>query len=280
MGQVPARGPLALLLALLLGLLLTVAACSDARIATRPLATETPPPVILDLGMTDSAAALADTMAGAYAQEAERAILNPVVGNGGTLRQDLEAQQLDALLVHHIPEGSEHWFNPVALDGLVIVVHPDNPIRSLSLEDVQSLFGGQIENWSGLRGPDLAVEPVVRERGSDDRILFQRWVMGPRAVSINSLVQSDSDSLVEAVAANPGAVGYTMMGALQETVVAVEIGGVSPRPRNTATQSYPLTVPLYFVSPAEPQGELRAFLAWLQSPEGQAIVGEKLGRVS
>lgn len=266
-------------LKLLLWLLLAVVACNETSTRPTPAATETPPPALLHVGITNSAAALADTIAHAYAQKTDRALLNPIVANGATLRDDLGAEHLDALLVHHIPQGSENWFNPVALDGLVVVVHPDNPLHALTLEEIQSLFAGQIENWSGLGGPELPVNPVVRERGSDDRILFRRRVMGSQAISINSLVQSDSDSLLEAVAADRGAIGYTMMAGLQETVVAVEIDGVAPTPQNAATQSYPLTVPLYFVAPAEPQGELRAFLAWLQSTEGQTIVGEKLGRV-
>lgn len=265
--------------ALLLALLLALAACSEATVRLTPLATETPPPTILDVGVTDSAAPLSAEIAQAFARETDRAILNPIVANGATLREDLDAEQVDGLLVHHVPQGSENWFNPVALDGLVVVLHPENSVRSLTLEEVQGLFSGQIENWSGLGGPNLPVQPVVRERGSDDRTLFQQRVMGSQAISINSLVQSDSPALLEAVAAERGAIGYTMMASLDETVVAAEIAGVAPTAQNTATQSYPLTVPLYFVAPAEPQGELRAFLAWLQSAEGQAIVGEKLGRV-
>ena len=122
-------------LTLLLGLFLSVVACNETRTRPVPSATETPPPTMLHVGITDSAAVLADTIAGAYAQKTDRAILNPIVANGATLRQDLGGEQLDALLVHHIPEGSENWFNPVALDGLVIVVHPDNPLRSLTLQD-------------------------------------------------------------------------------------------------------------------------------------------------
>lgn len=266
-------------LALLLALLLALVACSEATVRPTPASTETPPPTILDVGVTESASALSVEIAEAYVRETDRAILNPILANGATLREDLDAEQVDGLLVHHIPQGSENWFNPVALDGLAIVVHPENSVRSLTLEEVQGLFAGQIENWSGLGGPQLPVKPVVRERGSDDRTLFQQRVMGSQAISINSLVQSDSHALLEAVAAERGAIGYTMMGSLEETVVAAKIGDVAPTPQNTATQSYPLTVPLYFVAPAEPQGELRAFLAWLQSAEGQAIVGEKLGRV-
>ena len=62
-------------------------------------------------------------------------------------------------------------------------------------------------------------------------------------------------------------------------VKAVSIDGIAPSPQSSSSQDYPLTVPLYFVSPTEPQGEMRAFLAWLQSEEGQAIVSESVGTV-
>ena len=68
-------------------------------------------------------------------------------------------------------------------------------------------------------------------------------------------------------------------------VVAVTVEGVAPTPNQAGSQMYPLTAPLYFVSleepagPAAPGSELRAFLAWLQSPAGQNVIGEKFGRV-
>jgi ABC-type phosphate transport system substrate-binding protein len=232
------------------------------------------------VGLSDNAAPLAQRWANAYASETERAHVNFVEGNNGALFDDLDDEELDAILVHHIPEGrGDYWFNPVALDGLVIVVHPDNPVASLAPEQVQRLFSGETGNWSAAGGPDLAVVPYGQEHGDGARTVFTRRVMGARPVSINTVIFSSSASLLEAIAGEPGAIGYTTLSALDGTAKAVAIEGIAPAPETTETQEYPLTVPLYFVAKGEPQGELRALLAWLQSANGQSIVSEKVGSV-
>jgi phosphate transport system substrate-binding protein len=79
------------------------------------------------------------------------------------------------------------------------------------------------------------------------------------------------------VAATPGAIGYTMMVSAGERSLLVD--GHAASPDTVEDQSYPLTTPIYFVSLAEPTGPVRDFLAWLQSPEGQAELREKYGQV-
>jgi phosphate transport system substrate-binding protein len=269
---------------LLLLLSLLLAACTgDATPAPAP--TETPPPPILDVGLSNSATVLADRVILPYADFSNGVTVNFVAGNNQTLFEDLEAGHLDAILVNHIPPGDENWFNPVALDGLAIVVHPQNPLAaqgaSLALSQAQAIFSGQVTNWADVGGAEtLEIQPVGRERGSDARLLFDRRVLAEQRMSINSAIEPDNEALLEAVAADRGAVGYTMMSVVGEDVVVLPVEGIVPSPETTATQEYALTTPLYFVSPEEPTGELRGFLAWLQSEAGQALLGEKFGRVS
>lgn len=260
-----------------------LASCVGTERLVPPPPATTPATTLLNVGISDNAEALAQAWTSAYESETERARVNFVAGNNSTLFSDLEDGQLDAILVHHIPEGAraegERWINPVALDGLVVVVHPQNVISSLTQVQVQSLFSGETGNWTAMGGPDLAVAPFGQERGDGARTVFNRRVMGARPVSINTVIQSDSASLVEAVANEPGAIGYTMMSGLSDAVKVIAVDGIAPTPATAASQEYPLTVPLYFVSNGEPQGELRAFLAWLQGAEGQAIVSELVGSV-
>lgn len=264
-------------------LVILLAACSADERNTPPPPPTDVPPALLNVGLSENAAALAPLWADGYAAETENASVNFVSGNNATLFEDLLAGQLDAVLVHHIPEtlqaGSDLWFNPVALDALLIVVHPQNVVTSLTSSQLRALFGGEIGNWAGVGGPDLVVTPLEQERGDGARTVFTRRVMGSTPVSINTIVQNDSASLLETVAAEPGAVGYTTLSAVDDSVQTVIVDGVAPAPATAATQDYPLTVPLYFVSIGEPQGAMRDFLAWLQSDEGQAIVSEKVGTV-
>jgi ABC-type phosphate transport system substrate-binding protein len=263
---------------LLLAMCLTLAAC-QAQPAPPPAITPSPPPAALRIGLSSSAAALAEWVAEPYATQTEA---NPqfILANNNALFTDLTTGQFEAILVHHIPVGSPGWLNPVALDGLVIVVHPNNPVQDLSLAEVQALFNGRITNWSALGGPDQPVNLVSREPGAGTRAILQQRVLAEQRISINALIQPDDSSLLAAVAADPLAVGYSMMGtAVIGEVKLLSIDGIVPTPATTADQSYPLTAPLYFLSPTEPQGELRAFLAWLQSDVGQGVIGVGYGRV-
>ena len=272
----------------LLGLILLVAACRGERDPVAPPATATPLPITLNVGVSSSAAAFAELVGEPYAERTERAVMNFVVANNATLFQDLAAGKLDAILVHHIPTGSDDWFNPVAMDGLAIVVHPDNAVRALTRAEIQGIYNGRISNWANLGGADSPIALVSREPGAGTRTILKQRVMVEQRTSINAVLRTGNDALLEAVASDPRAVGYTMVGAIasRQDVLAVAVDGVAPTPNEAGSQVYPLSTPLYFVAPEEPAGpeaagsELRAFLAWLQSPAGQDAIDEKYGRVS
>ncbi|MCB8922433.1 MAG: substrate-binding domain-containing protein [Ardenticatenaceae bacterium] len=252
-------------------LLLLLLGCQSGPLPP-PQTTPGPEPVILRVGVADTAVSYPALAANPDYH------LQLVSANNDTLFADLAAGNLDALLVHTIPENETLWFNPVAVDGLVLVVHPDNPVTNLTRGEVQAVFNGRISNWSTLGGPDLPITLVTRERGSGARTIFTQRIMAEQRVSINAVLAAGDTAVQEQVAATPGAIAYTMMGAANGVKV-LELDGIPALPNTTAAQAYPLSVPLYFVSLVEPQGELRAWLAWLQSDEGQTAVAGVYGRV-
>lgn len=231
-----------------------------------------PEPVILRVGVADTAVSVLTLATNPDFH------LQPVPANTITLLADLATGNLDALLVHHIPENEAVWFSPVAVDGLVLVVHPDNPVTNLSRGEAQAVFNGRITNWSALGGPDLAITLVTRERGSGVRTIFTQRIMAEQRMSINAVVAAGDTAVQELVAADPGAIGYTMMGSVSN-VKALELDGIPALPNTATAQAYPLSSPLYFVSLAEPQGELRTWLSWLQSETGQETIGQRYGTV-
>ncbi|MDX1662230.1 MAG: substrate-binding domain-containing protein [Candidatus Promineifilaceae bacterium] len=270
----------------LLAFALVSAGCAEDAPPPRTLEAP-PPPVTLDIGLSSSAGSFATLVAAPYAEETERAVLNFVTGNSAVLLDELAAGQFDAVLTQHVPAESELWFNPVALDALAIVVHPDNPLRRVSRSQLQAIYSGQIDEWAAVGSAGGAIVPVGREQGSAARATFEARIMGERRTTINSLIATGNQALLQAVAADPQAIGYTMLGALdsERDVTAVAVEGTVPSPQSTESQEYLLSAPLYFVTREEPSGpqatgaELRAFLAWLQSPAGQEILSEKYGGV-
>jgi hypothetical protein len=255
--------------------LLLLVACQPEPPLRPTAVTPTPAPELLRIGLSDNAAAVADLIAPAYATETERAALQFIPANNAALWTALNGGRLEAILTHHIPEVCSCWFNPVAWDGLAIVVHPDNPLTHLSRAEAQAIFSGRQTNWPDGRPITL----YSREQESDGRLLLNERVMAEQRLAITAVILSDDGAMATAVADDPQAIGYLMFGALDDSVKAVAIDNQPPTANAAAAQNYPLAVPLYFVSRQEPTGELRALLAWLQSPAGQARLGEKYGRI-
>jgi hypothetical protein len=260
--------------------LLLLLACSGEAVLPPPPVTPPTETAVVRLGVVSSATSLAALATEAY--EADGVFVAFVAGNQAALLADLRAGQLDGLLLHHIPAGNSNWFNPVAVDGLVIVVHPDNPVSSLTRGEVQALFNGRITNWSALGGPDQPIQLVSREAGAGTRTLLNQRIMAEQRLDINATIASSDEALLTAVAANPQAIGYSLMGnSSTASVKLLAIDDIPPTRNEVGSQRYPLTVPLYYLhhSPDEPEGHLRHFLAWLQSPDGQQVIGGVYGRV-
>ncbi len=281
------RGRVARWLHLGLAVVLGLVACQSPS-EFRPAPTPPPTPAVTPLlvGLSSAVAHWPDLVT----YSGSPVMLYYSVNNVDALLADLRAGALDAVLTPHLPpaglSGPPLWFNPVALDGLALILHPDNPVRNLTLPQAQAIFAGQLTNWQSLGGPNLPITPVSREPEAETRALLAVRLLGEQRLTLNAVIQTTAEAVLAYVAAHPEAIGYTMLGALppagadaRPVVQVIALDGILPTPTTTADQSYPLTTPLYFVALQEPQGELRAWLAWLQSPAGQAQLGVRYGRV-
>ena len=253
-------------------------ACSNQPIPTPPKIVATEPSAPLRVGLSDSAFALERLARLAYEIDPGKAALHIIVGNDQTLLEDLDAGRLDAAIVYSVLESGDRWFVPVAFDGLVIFTHPEIQMSDTGIQEVKALFAGRVTNWSTFDLADTPVALFSREPGAGAGTAFDGLVMGGLPVSADSLVAISEIDMLAAVTDTPGAAGYGMMGSI-EGVNAIAIEGNQASPESTANESYPLRLPLYFVSTDEPSGDLQLFLSNLQSEEGQSIIGDKYGRL-
>lgn len=270
------NGPATAIWLSLLALLLVACAGEDATPPAPP--TLTPFPADVYIGLSDSAAPLVELTSAAY--EADRDQLAPqfVLANDARILDDLRQGVFPAVLVHHLPADSDFWFSPVALDAVVLLADPALGIEDLTPGQVQALFGGTIDNWADLGGPDLPVHLFSREAGAGAWTILQERVM--KNVPLDGLAEiaPGDEYMKEQVASTRGALGYSMWGSASDRAT-ISFDGLVATADTVSEQRYPLTTPIYFVSQAEPEGRLRDFLAWLQSPDGQNVLGEKYGRV-
>lgn len=244
--------------------------CTTPEPADPPTTTATVAPELLIIGLSVNAEAVQTLVPSVRFVPAENQ----------SLFNDLTSETLSAIMVHHVSDA-DLWVQPVAVDGIVVVVHPDNPVRNLSLGEVQAIFSGRITNWAEVGGDDGAIRPISRERGAGIRTIFSERVLGAQRVTINAEIRPNPTAVHDAVAADPHAIGYLTLGSLPDNahVFALQIDSIPPTPSTTADQSYPLTTPLYWVSNSEPTGELRGLLSWLQSEDGQDVLGVRFGRI-
>jgi phosphate transport system substrate-binding protein len=168
----------------------------------------------------------------------------------------------------------------VAKDALTVIVHPDNPVRKLSMAQIGDIFTGEITNWKQVGGPDMAIVVYSRESSSGTYAFFRDHVLGGREYTKSALHAPATGAIVQSISQTKGAVGYIGMAYRTESVVALAVaaeeGGefVEATSETAASGAYPIARDLYYYTNGEPQGETKAFLDYLLSPEGQKLVLE------
>ena len=172
----------------------------------------------------------------------------------------------------------------VALDGIVVVVHPSNPVKNLTMNQLREVFMGNIKNWRMLGGPDIPIVLLSREVNSGTHIFFKEHVLrrgkkkGTEEFSPGALMMPSSYAIAEEAANNENAVGYYGMGYIspRQKVIAVAKDANSPfiEPTLQAVRSnaYPISRPLYLYTNGTPQGVIKDFIDFVYSNEGQEIV--------
>lgn len=169
-----------------------------------------------------------------------------------------------------VPDGFQAV--PVASDGIAIIVHPRSRLPGLTLLQVRALYRGEILDWNALGEPTGEPTIVSREDGSGTRSAFETLVMGSDRVTLNALVMPSSQDVVNYVSGHRSAVGYVSMAALTDTVRAVPVEGLLPTHANVRAGAYHLTRVLYLYAPAPAPPPVQAFLDYVLSPAGQAVV--------
>ncbi len=180
-------------------------------------------------------------------------------------------------------KDSEMQANPdlvkhtVAYDGIAVVVHATNSINYLTKQQVQDIFAGKITNFKEVGGPDKEIVAVIREEGSGTRATFEELVMDDGDVpnAANSLQKPSNGAVKATVAGNENAIAYLGIGYIDETVNLVSVDNVKPTKASIADGSYPISRGLYYITKGQPTGEVKNFIDFVKSSEGQEIVEEE-----
>ena len=135
----------------------------------------------------------------------------------------------------------------VAIDGIAIIVNPQNKIEDLSVDQIAKIYTGEVTNWSEVGGEVGPIVLIGREAASGTRDGFESITKTKDKCKYNQELTSTGD-VIQTVASNPNAIGYASLAALQDSVKALTVGGVAPSEATVKDGSYVIQRPFVLVT--------------------------------
>jgi len=172
------------------------------------------------------------------------------------------------------------WSIEIAKDGLAIIIHPANQIDDLTLEQIRSIYQGDIKNWNELGGDNKNIHVITREEGSGTRSAFEDLVMDKNRIKPKAIVQPSNGSVRQQVSDDKYAIGFISLGLVDhqpglKPVKAIKIDGIEATRENVINESYSLFRPFLFVTEEKPTGKTEQFIEFVLSQEGQTILSKE-----
>lgn len=187
------------------------------------------------------------------------------VYNFGMITRPLDAEEKAAY-----PDVKAFLF---ARDGVTFVVHPDNPIKGLTSAQIRDIYTGRVTNWAQVGGEKGVITALIRERGSGQRVAIEGATMGTEKIPIGRAREIGSmGGMRTEVGIDEAAIGYILITAVDKSVKALELDGITPTLENVKAGTYAVTIPFYLITKGYPEGATKTFIDYLLGPEGQAAV--------
>lgn len=245
---------------------------------------------------SDTIVNLALAWAERYQQEFPEIRISVTGGGSGTGIASLINGTVDianasrAIKQEEIDQAKKNGVDPVehviARDAIAVIVHPDNPVKELTLSQVSRIFRGEINNWKELGGEDRPIVRVSRETNSGTHVYFLESVIrlgekdNKEIFAADTLLLPSSEGIISEVSDNPNAIGYDGLGYVTPTVKVLGIAGqmgdpyVLPSAETVNTGTYPIARDLYMYTKKDPSQTVVRYLEWIRSAEAQEIVTE------
>lgn len=135
----------------------------------------------------------------------------------------------------------------LALDGIAIIVNPENKVSDLTVEQIAKIYTGEITNWKDVGGDDAEIVLIGREAGSGTRDGFESITGTKDSCKYRQELTSTGD-VITTVAGNPNAIGYASLASIKDTVKAISVNGVAPSEATVSDGSYEVQRPFIFVT--------------------------------
>jgi phosphate transport system substrate-binding protein len=164
----------------------------------------------------------------------------------------------------------------VARDGLSVYINDNNSVKQLTLAQLKDIFTGKITSWKDVGGKDAKIILYGRENNSGTYVFFKDNVLKGADYAANTQTMPGTAAVVNSVSKDPNGIGFggAAYGQGIKYVALSKDGNeyFEPTRENVASDKYPLARNLFFYLRNKPAGEIKAFVDWVLSPEGQDIV--------
>lgn len=163
----------------------------------------------------------------------------------------------------------------VAIDGIGIIVHPDNPVTDLTIEQIGKIYSGEIANWKEVGGSDAPIVCIGREAASGTRDGFEE-VTGTKDQCKYSQELTSTGDVVQTVSGNPNAIGYASVASANDTVKMVSVEGVSPTTETIQDGEYKVQRNFVLVTKKDAALSKAAqeFFDFATSPQADSLITE------
>ncbi len=159
-----------------------------------------------------------------------------------------------------------------AIDGIAIIVHPNNPIKNLTKEQLKKIYSGQITNWKELGGMDRQINVYTRPDDSGTREVFWRKGLEKGIITPKSIVVSSNGAMKVAVSKDTAGIGYISVGYIDKTVKPLYFENIEPTTENILNGKYIISRGLYSITKENVSPLTAAFIKLLYSELGKKTI--------
>ena len=166
----------------------------------------------------------------------------------------------------------------IAIDGIAIAINKDNKISNLTSDQISKIFTGQITNWKDVGGDDQKITVLGREAASGTRDGFESIFQVAKKCQYAAELSSTGE-VVTKVGSDKGAIGYTSLDSVNDTIKAADVDGVKANEENILNKSYKAQRPFIEIYKKGTDSDLvKAWFEFIKSDDGQAVI-KKAGLV-
>jgi phosphate transport system substrate-binding protein len=187
-----------------------------------------------------------------------------------TSSRPILAAEVRQLAEKHNRIGIAHL---VAKDALSVYTNPLNPVRMLTIAELQAIFTGKITNWQEVGGKNMPIHVINRSPNSGTYLYFKENVLRDQAYLNSAEIKHSTQEVVNAVLNDEATIGYGGT-AYGENVIHLTLNGYAPTIENVNNDHYPIVRYLYLYTIDTPAGHIKEFIDWILDVPGQAVVAK------